>query len=271
MDYILTILYGIIEGITEWLPVSSTGHLILLEKYLPLKAFSNVEFWNLFLVMIQLGAILAVIVLYFNKLFPFKIKEKFKVDKGIFNLWFKILVACIPCILIVILGLDEKCEALFYNELSVSISLIFIGIIFILVESFKKDTKVDDIKNLTFKYAFIIGLFQVIAALFPGVSRSGITIIAALLLGVSRSVAAEFTFYLAIPAMLGASLLKIVKFEGVLISSEILILVLSMIVAFITSIFVIKFLMSYIKKHDFKLFGYYRIALGIIIILLSFL
>ena len=269
MEYILTILYGLVEGITEWLPVSSTGHLILLEKFLPLNV--SEEFWSLFLVIIQLGAILAVIVLYFNKLFPFKIKEKFKPDKDIFIMWGKILVACIPCIIIVLLKLDDKFEELFYNELSVSIALIAVGILFIIVESLKKNTKIDDIKRLTLVHAFIIGLFQLIAALFPGVSRSGITIIGALLLGVSRKTAAEFTFFMAIPAMLGASLLKIVKIGLNFSSNEIIILLLGSIIAFITSIFVIKFLMNYIKKHDFKVFGYYRIILGIIILLTIFL
>lgn len=265
MDFILTLLYGIIEGITEWLPVSSTGHLILLEKFLPLNV--SEQFWELFLVIIQLGAILAVIVLYFNKLFPFKIKEKFKPDKDIFIMWGKILVACIPCILIVLLKLDDKFEELFYNEISVSIALIIVGIIFIIIESFKKNTTIDDIKKITFMQAFIIGLFQLIAAIFPGVSRSGITIIGALLLGISRKSAAEFTFFLAIPAMLGASLLKIVKIGLNFPSGELLILLLGTIVSFITSIIVIKFLMSYIKKHDFKVFGYYRILLGLIILL----
>ena len=269
MNYILTILYGIVEGITEWLPVSSTGHLILLEKYLPLNVSEN--FWSLFLVIIQLGAILAVIVLYFNKLFPFKIKDKFKPDKDIFVLWFKIIVACLPCIAIVALKLDEKFEELFYNPLSVSIALIVVGLLFIIVESLNKKTTIEDLKSLTFKHAFIIGLFQVIAALFPGVSRSGITIIGALLLGVSRKTAAEFTFFLAIPAMLGASLLKIVKIGLDFSGSELIILSLGTIVAFLTSIIVIKFLMSYIKKHDFKVFGYYRIILGIIVLLTMFL
>lgn len=269
MEYILTILYGLIEGITEWLPVSSTGHLILLEKFLPLNVSES--FWELFLVIIQLGAILAVIVLFFNKLFPFKIKEKFKPDKDIFIMWLKIIIACIPCILIVLLKLDEKAEELFYNEISVSIALIVIGILFIIIESLNKNTKIDDIKSLTIKQAFIIGLFQVIAAIFPGVSRSGITIIGALLLGISRKTAAEFTFFLAIPAMLGASLLKLVKIGLDFSSNEIIILLLGTLTAFITSILIIKFLMNYIKKHDFKVFGYYRIILGIIILLTIFL
>ena len=267
MEYILTVLYGLIEGITEWLPISSTGHLILLKRFLPLDAFSNADFWSLFEVIIQLGAILAVIVLFFNKLFPFKIKEKFKPDKDIFIMWGKILVACIPCILVVLLKLDDKFEELFYNELSVSIALIVVGILFIIVESLNKNVKIDDIKKITIIQAFIIGMFQLIAALFPGVSRSGITIIGALLLGVSRKTAAEFTFFLAIPAMLGASLLKLVKIGLNFSNNELIILLLGTLTAFITSILVIKFLMSYIKKHDFKVFGYYRIILGIIILL----
>ena len=271
MDYILTILYGIIEGITEWLPISSTGHLILLKKFLPLDAFNNLEFWSLFEVIIQLGAILAVIILFFNKLFPFKIKEKFKIDGDIFKMWFKILVACIPCIIIVILNLDEKFEELFYNEISVSIALIIVGIIFIIIESLNKKTTVDDIKKITFLQAFIIGIFQLIAALFPGVSRSGITIIGALLLGISRTVSAEFTFFLAIPSMLGASLMKLLKIGLSFSSTELIILLLGTLVSFITSILVIKFLMNYIKKHNFKIFGYYRIILGCIILLITLL
>ena len=269
MEYILTLLYGIVEGISEWLPISSTGHLILLEKFLPLNV--SKEFWDLFLVIIQLGAILAVIVLYFNKLFPFKIKEKFKPDKDIFIMWGKILIACLPCIIIVLLKLDEKFEDMFYNPLSVSIALITVGLLFIIIESLNKNTKIEDIKSLTIKHAFIIGLFQVLAAIFPGVSRSGITIIGALLLGISRKTAAEFTFFLAIPAMLGASLLKILKIGLNFSNNELIILVLGTLTAFITSIIVIKFLMNYIKKHNFKVFGYYRIILGIIILLTLFL
>ncbi len=265
MEYILTFIYGIIEGITEWLPISSTGHLILFKRFLPLNAFNNGNFWDLFLVIIQLGAILAVIILFFNKLFPFKVKEKFKIDKDIFSMWFKILVACIPGILIVTLGLDDKCEELFYNEISVSIALIIVGIIFIIIESRKKESKINSMKEMTYKTAFIIGLFQVIAALFPGVSRSGITIIGALLLGVSRTTSAEFTFFLAIPAMLGASALKLLKFGFNFTSTELIILIIGIISAFITSLLVIKFLMNYIK-----IFGYYRILLGIVILIITF-
>ena len=267
MEYILTIFYGIIEGITEWLPVSSTGHIILLKEFLPLDAFKTENFFSLFEIIIQLGAILAVIVIYFNKLFPFKIKEKFKIDKDIFTMWFKIIVSCIPCIFIVILGLDDKFEELFYNKFSVSIALIIVGILFIIIESFKKKSSITNLKEITFKHAFIIGLFQLIAALFPGVSRSGITIIGALILGISRNIAAEYTFFLAIPAMLGASLMKLIKIGLNFSSNEIIILLLGTIVSFITSIIIIKFLMNYIKKHDFKIFGYYRILLGIIILL----
>ena len=211
MEYILTILYGLVEGITEWLPVSSTGHLILLEKFLPLNV--SEEFWSLFLVIIQLGDILAVIVLYFNKLFPFKIKEKFKPDKDIFIMWGKILVACIPCIIIVLLKLDDKFEELFYNELSVSIALIAVGILFIIVESLKKNTKIDDIKRLTLVHAFIIGLFQLIAALFPGVSRSGITMTIARAFGIDRESAAKFSFMLAMPITLAAVVFDIGDFS----------------------------------------------------------
>jgi len=272
MEYILTMLYGIIEGITEWLPISSTGHLILLKRFVSLDVFNNTNFWDLFLVIIQLGAILAVIILFFNKLFPFKLEnKKLKIDKDIFNMWFKIAFACIPGVLIILFGIDEKCEVLFYNDISVSIALIVVGIVFIIIKNIKKKEKIKDIKEITYKTAFIIGVFQIIAALFPGVSRSGIIIIGALLLGISRTVAAEFAFFLAIPAMLGSSMIKILKYGLNFTQNEFLVLLLGTITAFITSIFIIKFLINYIKKHDFKIFGYYRIILGIVIILLTIL
>ena len=271
LDIIKAILFGIIEGITEWLPISSTGHLILAEAFIKFKNVSP-EFWNLFEVIIQLGAILAVVVLYFKLLWPVK-KEKNKLvlDKNILSLWGKIIVACIPAIIIVLLGIDDFADVHFYNPVCIAIMLILVGIAFILVENRNKNTKkksrVNSIKDLTYRDAIIIGLFQLIAAIFPGTSRSGATIIGALLIGISRKVAAEFTFFLAIPAMAGASLLKLIKFGLNFSGLELAILVIGTIVAFVVSMFVIKFLMNYIKKHDFKVFGWYRIALGILVLL----
>jgi len=269
MEIIKSIIYGIVEGITEWLPVSSTGHLIILNEFLPLNVSDG--FWNVFEVVIQLGAILSVILLYFNKLWPFSLKEKNFLKKDTFNMWFKILVSCIPAAIIGLL-FDEVFEKLFYNTLSVSIALISVGILFIFIEKFnKKNTTINSISEITYKAAFIIGLFQLVAAIFPGVSRSGATILGALIIGVSRVTAAEYTFFLAIPVMLGASLLKLLKFGLAFTSLEISILITGMVVSFITSLFAIKLLMDYVKKHDFKIFGYYRIILGIILILLMLL
>ena len=265
MEILKVILYGIIEGITEWLPVSSTGHLIIFEKFL---TFSYSEdFISMFRVVIQLGAILAVVVLYFKKLWPFTTKEKYLIKKDTMMMWLKIIVACIPAA-IVGLKFDEFFENLFYNEVSVAIALIVVGIIFIIVETKKPETKINSIAEISFETAFLIGIAQLMAAIFPGVSRSGATIVGALILGVSRTVAAEFTFFMAVPVMLGASLLKVLKFGFNFTNSEIIALIVGMLVAFITSLLVIKFLMNYIKKHDFKAFGYYRIILGIIIIAL---
>ena len=265
MEILKVILYGIIEGITEWLPVSSTGHLIIFEKFL---TFSYSEdFISMFRVVIQLGAILAVVVLYFKKLWPFTTKEKYLIKKDTMMMWLKIIVACIPAA-IVGLKFDEFFENLFYNEVSVAIALIVVGIIFIIVETKKPKTKINSIAEISFETAFLIGIAQLMAAIFPGVSRSGATIVGALILGVSRTVAAEFTFFMAVPVMLGASLLKVLKFGFNFTNNEMIALIVGMLVAFITSLLVIKFLMNYIKKHDFKAFGYYRIILGIIIIAL---
>jgi len=266
MEIIKTIIYGILEGITEWLPVSSTGHLIILKELIPLNVSS--EFWEVFEVVIQLGAIFSVILLYFNKLWPFSLKEKMYIKKDTFNMWFKVLVSCVPAAIVGLL-FDSVFERLFYNAFSVSIALIVVGILFIFIEKFnRKKPFINSIKEISYKTAFVIGLFQLVAAIFPGVSRSGATIIGALLIGVSRVTAAEYTFFLAIPVMLGASLLKLVKFGFTFSTFELTILILGMVVSFITSIFVIKFLIDYVKKHDFKIFGYYRVVLGIVIILL---
>lgn len=274
-DIIKSIIFGIVEGITEWLPISSTGHLILVEQFLKFEQVSP-EFWSMFQVVIQFGAILAVVVLYFKKIWPFT-KNKDKAikktgilsyfDKNIMTLWGKILVGCIPAAVIGLL-FDDVFEALFYNPVCIAIALIVFGIAFIVIENWNKHRKEAKDKNseITYKDAIIIGIFQLIAAIFPGTSRSGATIIGGLLIGLSRANAAEFTFYLAIPTMLGASLLKLVKFGFAFTGAEIIILLVGMIISFVVSMFVIKFLMSYIKKHDFKVFGYYRIILGILVL-----
>ena len=265
MEILKVILYGIIEGITEWLPISSTGHLIIIEKFLN---FSYSEaFVDMFRVVIQLGAIMAVVVIYFKKLWPFTTKEKFFIKQDTLMMWLKIVIACIPAAIVGILW-DDFFEELFYNEISVAIALIVVGLIFLIVEMKRPKTKINSLSEITFQTAFLIGLCQLIAAIFPGVSRSGATIIGGLILGVSRTIAAEFTFFMAVPVMLGASLLKIVKFGFDFTSNEIIALAVGMVVAFITSLIVIKLLMNYIKNHDFKVFGYYRIVLGMIVILL---
>ena len=278
MDLIIifkAIILGIIEGITEWLPISSTGHMILLDEFIKLDVSS--EFYSMFQVVIQLGAILAVVLIFWNDFFPFGKKDnKYPMKKhGILShvkkdklyLWLLIIIACVPAAVIGLL-FDEQLEAMFYNYQTVSIALIVFGIAFIFIENMNKnrEPKINNIYDLDLKTVILIGVFQLIAAIFPGTSRSGATIVGALLLGVSRTVAAEFTFYLAIPVMFGASLLKIIKFGLAFTLNEVLILGIGMIVAFLVSVFVIKFLMSYIKKNDFKVFGWYRIVLGIIVL-----
>lgn len=268
IEILKSILYGIVEGITEWLPISSTGHMILLEEIMPMNVSKS--FWSMFLVVIQLGAILAVVVLYWNKIFPFrKNKEgKYTSVKSIWILWSKILVATIPAAFIG-LALDDWIDAHLYNGFVVAIMLILVGVAFIYIENRNKDmcSSVNSLSALSYKDALIIGLFQVVAAVLPGTSRSGATIVGGLMIGVSRAVAAEFTFFLAIPVMFGASLLKLVKFGLAFSVLEFFILVIGMIVAFFVSIFVIRFLMSYIKKHDFKVFGWYRIVLGAFVLI----
>ena len=265
-EFLKAFLFGVVEGITEWLPVSSTGHMILLDEFVKLKV--SPEFYGMFQVVIQLGAIMAVVLLFWNKIFPFGMTEKgIYVKKDIMSLWFKIIVACLPAAVVGLL-FDETFEALFYNPTCVSIALIVFGVAFIVIESVNKNKKfkVNSMQELTYTLALAIGLFQLIAAVFPGTSRSGATIVGALLLGVSRVVAAEFTFYLAIPVMFGASLLKILKFGFAFTGTELAILAIGMVTAFAVSLFVIKFLMGYIKKHDFKVFGWYRIVLGIAVL-----
>lgn len=268
IEILKSILYGIVEGITEWLPISSTGHMILLEEIMPMNVSKS--FRSMFLVVIQLGAILAVVVLYWNKIFPFrKNKEgKYTSVKSIWILWSKILVATIPAAIIG-LALDDWIDAHLYNGFVVAIMLILVGVAFIYIENRNKDMRpsVNSLSALSYKDALIIGLFQVVAAVLPGTSRSGATIVGGLMIGVSRAVAAEFTFFLAIPVMFGASLLKLVKFGLAFSVLEFFILVIGMVVAFFVSIFVIRFLMSYIKKHDFKVFGWYRIVLGAFVLI----
>ena len=266
IEILKSIILGIIEGITEWLPISSTGHMILVDQFLQLNM--SEAFKEMYFVVIQLGAIMAVVALYWETIIPFDFKDKEIVKKDIFIMWVKIFIACVPAAIVGILW-DDKINELFYNFKSVAIVLIVFGVLFIVIENYNKgkNPKVDNINNLSFKIAIIIGVFQLIAAVFPGTSRSGATIVGALLLGVSRGVAAEFTFFLAIPVMLGASLLKLIKFGVVFTSLEGIVLIVGIIISFIVSLFVIKFLMDYIKKHDFKVFGWYRIVLGCILLL----
>lgn len=267
IEILKVILFGIVEGITEWLPISSTGHMILLQEFITLKVSS--QFWNFFLVVIQLGAIFAVIVLFWKRIFPFQFMDKTKpiIEKDIFVMWFKVLVACIPAAIVGIF-FDDYLEKYLYRYEVVATSLIVFGIAFIIIEKSNKGKapKISSIAQITYKTAAIIGVFQLISAIFPGTSRSGATIVGALLIGVSRTIAAEFTFYLAIPVMFGASLLKILKGGLAYTSTEYLVLALGMVVAFAVSMVVIKGLMKYIKNHDFKIFGWYRIILGIFVL-----
>jgi len=277
IEVIKAILIGTVEGITEWLPISSTGHMILLDEFLKLDVTE--EFMEMFRVVIQSGAILAVVLLFFKKLWPFSSKEKYFLKKDTWTLWFKIMVACIPAMLVSVF--DDAIDEMFMNPVTVVITLVFYGIVFIIIENMNKKAETDDLHlngasssvkkekvtdmaGITFKLALLVGLFQVLAVI-PGTSRSGATIIGGLMLGMSRATAAEFTFYLAIPVMMGASLLKIVKFGFNFNSAEITILLTGMMVAFAVSVVAIRFLMNYVKKHDFKVFGYYRIALGVLV------
>ena len=279
IEVLKAILFGIVEGITEWLPISSTGHMIILEELLDVQNTYGSAFWNLFLVVIQLGAIIAVVVCFFNKLNPFFGKslivegeEKTKEEKkNIWILWAKVIVGCIPAAVIG-LFLDDIVNKYLNTAVVVSITLILYGILFIVLEIFnkKREFKTYETMNLTWKTAFFIGCFQILA-LIPGTSRSGVTILGAMLLLCIRSVASEFSFFLSIPVMFGASLLKLVKFfidGNSLVTSQVLFLLIGCVVAFMVSLFVIKFLMSFIKKHDFKPFGVYRIILGVLLLVL---
>lgn len=263
IQIIKVIILGIVEGITEWLPISSTGHMILVDEFIQLNM--SQAFKEMFFVVIQLGAILAVVVLFWNKMFPFDLKEKPFIKKDIFSLWFKVAFACIPSGVLGIM-FDDYMEAHLRTPIIIASMLVFYGILFIIIENWnkKRTAKVTTLTDFTYTVALIIGVFQVLS-LIPGTSRSGATIIGALIIGVSRVAAAEFTFFLAVPTMFGASAYKLLKFGFDFTSSELLALGLGMVVAFAVSIVVIKFLMVYIKKHDFKLFGWYRIVLGIIL------
>ncbi|OXZ29025.1 undecaprenyl-diphosphatase [Finegoldia magna] len=269
IEILKVILLGIIEGITEWLPVSSTGHILLLDEFIKLNMSD--AFKSMFTVVIQLGAILAVVVIYWNKVWPFKKGQThlISISKSKMIMWAKIIVACIPAAIIGI-KFDDFIEEHFYNYFVISLALIIFGILFIIIENKNKESHkklVDSIDKITYKQAFIVGLFQVIAAVFPGTSRSGATILGGIAIGLSRIIAAEFTFFLAIPTMFGASLLKLVKFGFSFTAMEAFVLLLGTAVSFIVSVITIKFLMNYIKNNDFKVFGYYRIALGVLVLI----
>ncbi len=278
-EIIKAFILGIVEGITEWLPVSSTGHLILVDEFLHLDM--SEDFKEMFDVVIQLGAILAVVVIYWKKLFPINMKNNSHplsqngvgayLRRDILSMWGKIIVACIPAAVIGLL-FDDVFTELFYNATSVAIALIVVGIAFIFIEKWNKNrtASINSIDDMNYKIVLLIGIFQLIAAIFPGTSRSGATIIGALLLGVSRTAAAEFTFFLAVPVMAGASLLKLVKYGFTFTGAEITVLAVGMLTAFIVSMFIIRFLMQYIRKHDFTVFGWYRIILGAIVLICGF-
>lgn len=270
LEILKAVLFGVVEGITEWLPISSTGHMILLNEFVKLNVSS--QFWDMFLVVIQFGAILAVILLYWKTIWPLGIyrhrkRTRIVLKKDTLSLWGKTIVACIPAGVVGVL-LDDWLDEHLYNWLVVAIMLILVGVAFLVVEKVMKDRKpqITELKDLGMKQALIIGMFQLIAAVFPGTSRSGATIIGGLMIGVSRTVAAEFTFILAIPVMAGASLLKMLKFGFHFTGKETAVLGTGMVVAFVVSVIVIRFLMGYIRKHDFKPFGWYRIVLGALVI-----
>ena len=270
IEWMKVVLLGFVEGITEWLPISSTGHLILIDEFVKLNL--SEEFMEMFNVVIQLGAILAVVVLYFKKLCPFRYKKSAQgLDKFCYMdkmlLWAKIVIACLPA-MIVGLPLDDWMDENLHNGWVVSVALIVYGVVFIIIENYnkKRTPRVNSLEELSFKDALLIGVFQVLS-LIPGTSRSGSTIIGGILIGTSRSLAAEFTFFLAIPVMFGASLLKLVKYGLAFNLLQLGVLLVGMAVAFIVSVIAIKFLMGYIKKHDFKVFGWYRIIFGIIVLL----
>ena len=265
LEVLKVIILGIVQGITEWLPISSTGHLILVEQLIQLK--QSEAFTNMFNVVIQFGSILAVVVIYFHKLNPFSPTKTEKQKKMTIQLWIKVVIGTIPALIGGVL-LNDLIESKLSNAYVVALMLIVYGILFIIVENWNKGRKpaITSVTEIGYDTALIIGIFQLLAAVVPGTSRSGATIIGALLLGVARGAAAEFTFYLAIPVMFGASLLKLVKFGFAFSSTELIILIVGVVVSFVVSVLAIKFLMGYIKKHDFKVFGWYRIILGILVL-----
>lgn len=265
IEIIKVILLGIVEGITEWLPISSTGHMILLDEFIHLDV--TPEFLEMFLVVIQLGAILAVVFLYFHKLNPFSAKKTKAEKNATLGIWGRVIVGCLPAVVLGFL-LDDWLNDHFYNSTTVAVTLILYGIFFILLENRNKTRRfsVTEFNEMSLKSAFVIGCFQCLS-MIPGTSRSGSTILGAMLLGVNRTISAEFSFFMAIPIMFGASLLKLLKFGFAFTGAEILILLIGMVTAFVVSIIAIKFLMGYIKRNDFKVFGYYRIVLGIIVLL----
>lgn len=267
IEILKVVFLGIVEGITEWLPISSTGHMLLVDEFITLDASDS--FKDMFFVIIQLGAILAVVTIFWNKMWPFQMKDKTQsvFKKDTWSMWFKTVVACIPGAVVTLL-FDDFIEAHLHTAVVISIALIFYGVAFIVIENWNKtrSPKVETLNDITYKTAFFIGMFQVLS-IIPGTSRSGATIIGALLLGVSRVAAAEFTFFLAVPVMFGLSALKLIKFGLSFTSAELAILIIGCVVAYLVSIVVIKFLMGYIKKHDFKIFGWYRIVLGVIVLL----
>ena len=265
LEILKALLLGIVEGITEWLPISSTGHMILVEEFIHMNV--SQDFMEMFRVVIQLGAILAVVVLYFKKLWPFCSPQNGWVKKDTWMLWFKVLAAVLPAAIIG-LPFDDQIDAVFYNYQTVAVTLILYGVLFIVVENYnkKRRPRVNSFAELSWSMALFIGVFQVLA-LIPGTSRSGATIVGALMLGISRGLAAEYTFFLAIPAMFGASALRLFKFGLNFTGMQVFLLLLGTAVSFIVSVLAIKFLLKYIQNHDFKVFGYYRIVLGVIVLL----
>ena len=268
LEFLKVIFLGIVEGVTEWLPISSTGHMLLVDEFLQLDASDS--FKKMFFVVIQLGAILAVVLLFWKKMWPFRLGENKKtivVRKKVFSVWFKVVVACIPGAIVTLL-FDKFIEAHLHTPFVIALALIVYGVLFIVIERLNKTRtpKIRKLSEIDYKTALLIGLFQVLS-IIPGTSRSGATIIGALIIGVSRTAAAEFTFFLAVPVMFGLSFIKLIKFGLAFTGTEIAILLVGSVTAFLVSLFVIKFLMSYIKKHDFRVFGWYRIALGIIVLI----
>ncbi|MDD5851877.1 MAG: undecaprenyl-diphosphate phosphatase [Galactobacillus timonensis] len=262
-----SIVFGIVEGITEWLPISSTGHLILLNAVIPLT--DNAEFWDMYKYIIQLGAILAVIVLYWHKLWPFSPKKNEKEKKDTWDIWVKIVIASIPTGIVGVL-LNDYADAHLSTPVVVAVALIVYGVLFLVIERVPRKAKIKSIAAIDFKTAFLIGCAQSLAVI-PGTSRSGSTILGALLLGLSRGTAAEFSFFLAIPVMFGVSLLELVKHAAAVSFGEVIVLIVGMVVSFVVSVMVIRSLMSYIRKHNFRAFGLYRIALGALILILALL